>query len=254
MKVFLLIATFAQAQTYYKCSATTRTCSPINFESSLIRFRRALFGQRDDDEHLCNMKCVCDPEVGSNIEQGSAVKQKGKQEQKVSVPQAFGIGSVILVLGVLVALGLCFYTIRSKLSCCMKCRQCLKFESMFDAELAADADEKKQEGKELSSKERRALLKSDKLNGEAAKLVEKKQPNIMNSVLDAPPAYEDIEDDTPTNRTFSRANQNVNGPQNGLPSRMRRSKSNGTIRSVEARNFRDNAASKMSNETLLWEK
>ena len=225
MKVIFLIINLVQAQTYFKCSATTRTCSPIDFESSLTRFRRALFGKGDKDDHLCNMKCICDPEVASNINQGSAVKQKGKQEQNVSVPQAFGIGTVVLALGLLIAFGLCFYTIRSKLSCCMKCRQCLKFESMFDAELAADADEKKQEGKELSSKERRALLKSNKLNEKAVIKIEKKQPNIVSAVLDAPPAYEDIEDDTPVARSFSRASRNMNG--------IRRAQSNATVMSNE---------------------
>ena len=57
----------------------------------------------------------------------------------------------------------------------MKCRSCLNFESMFDAEVAADADEKKQNGQELSGKEASAVRKSDKLTGKAEKAIENKQ-------------------------------------------------------------------------------
>lgn len=75
------------AQTYYKCSASNKTCIELKSRQFEVnRFRRAIFGNSDPD-HVCKMRCVCDPAVASSISQGSAVKQKGKQEQKVSVPQ-----------------------------------------------------------------------------------------------------------------------------------------------------------------------
>ena len=167
----------------------------------MMRFRRAVWNRGKDEDHVCKMKCVCDPEVASNIAQGSAVKQKHKSEQKVSMPQAFGIGSVVLVIGLLIALGVCFYTIRSKMGCCMKCRDCLKFESADDAARAADADEKRQNGGELTSAETRALSKSDKIHGVAEKRIKNKnkrksgQIGTLEDAFDKPPAYDDIDDD-----------------------------------------------------------
>ena len=43
--------------------------------------------------------------VRSNIDQTAQVKQESKQEQKVSMPQAFGIGGVLAVVGVIIAIG-----------------------------------------------------------------------------------------------------------------------------------------------------
>ena len=63
--------------------------------------------------------------------------------------KAVGIGSVIMVLGILVALGACFYTIRSKFAFCVKCRSCLKIESENDVALASEADMKQQNGLQL---------------------------------------------------------------------------------------------------------
>ena len=237
--VTVILIGYTSANTYYKCSALTKTCWPL--ESPMLRFRRAIWDKGNDEEHVCKMKCVCDPEVASSIQQGSAVEQKQKSEQNVSVPQAFGIGSVVLVIGLLVALVLCFYTIRSKLACCMKCRDCLKFESPFDAWQAADADEKRQNGGELTSAETRALSKSDKLHGDAEKRIKKKKSKRGGVTLED--AFEkprddrdDIDDDDDDDD-----DDQVRRPL----ATKRRSRSRGPSRAHSMRSV-------MSNETLLY--
>ena len=120
-----------------------------------------------------------------------------------------------MVLGILVALGGCFYTIRSKFGFCVKCRSCLKIESENDAALASEADLKQQNGLQLSDKENRALKKSGKMAQSVKKRVERKK-GPLESLLGEPPSYDDIED-SGNRQNFRTSQRSLNSRRNMTP-------------------------------------
>ena len=92
---------------YFKCSSNGTDCVETklryNFDDfgdfELRREKRAIWTPWGKREPICRLDCTCDPDVSSNIDQASAIKQKTDQKQKVTVEQAFGIGSVLAVIG-----------------------------------------------------------------------------------------------------------------------------------------------------------
>ena len=92
---------------YFKCSSNGTDCVETklryHFDDfgtfELRREKRDIWKPWGKREPICRLDCTCDPDVSSNIDQASAIKQKSDQKQKVTVEQAFGIGSVLAVIG-----------------------------------------------------------------------------------------------------------------------------------------------------------
>ena len=92
---------------YFKCSSNGTDCVETKLryhfddlgDFELKREKRSIWTPWGKREPICRLDCTCDPDVSSNIDQASAVKQKSEQKQKVTVQQAFGIGSVLAVIG-----------------------------------------------------------------------------------------------------------------------------------------------------------
>ena len=92
---------------YFKCSSNGTDCVETKLryhldvvdDFELKREKRAIWTPWGRREPICRLDCTCDPDVSSNIDQASAIKQKSDQKQKVTVQQAFGIGSVLAVIG-----------------------------------------------------------------------------------------------------------------------------------------------------------
>ena len=92
---------------YFKCSSNGTDCVETKLryhfddfgDFELKREKRSIWTPWGKREPICRLDCTCDPDVSSNIDQASAIKQKSEQKQKVTVQQAFGIGSVLAVIG-----------------------------------------------------------------------------------------------------------------------------------------------------------
>ena len=92
---------------YFKCSSNGTDCVETKLryhfddlgDFELKREKRSIWTPWGKREPICRLDCTCDPDVSSNIDQASAIKQKSDQKQKVTVQQAFGIGSVLAVIG-----------------------------------------------------------------------------------------------------------------------------------------------------------